>query len=311
MTTVTNTDHDAIAHNSADGLRAEVSAPAKAVEEYLGAYVRSLGLPDNLRLALEHALLAGGKRLRPILSVHCAAAVGGDPADSYPGAGAVEMIHAFSLVHDDLPALDNDELRRGQPTLHVAHGEAMAILAGDALMSLAFQLIAERAEGPGVAHALTREVAAGTTAMIAGQIYDTLGGFDDGLTDERRLELIHSNKTGALIRAACRCGAIAGTRGRVTQEALDAITAYAEAVGLMFQIVDDLLDVEQSSEHLGKRAAKDEEAGKLTYPGVVGVERSRDAVAQLLDTALGVIAPMGEAARPLRELAEYLAIRTR
>ena len=221
------------------------------------------------------------------------------------------MIHAFSLVHDDLPALDDDDLRRGRPTLHVAHGEAMAILAGDALLSLCFQMIADESPDATTAGRLTTEVATGTTAMIAGQVYDTLGGFAPGLSDREKLELIHRNKTGALIRASCRAGAIAGTKGQISDSALDAISRYADAIGLMFQIVDDLLDVEQSTEHLGKRASKDEDAGKLTYPAALGVDRSREAVAGLLGDAHRAAASLGDAAKPLEEIASYLAVRTK
>lgn len=294
-----------------DTLSDALTAPAQRVEAYMARYLGTLGLPKNLDEAIRYALLGGGKRLRPILALHSAASVGGSTEDALVAGGAVEMIHAFSLVHDDLPALDNDDLRRGRPTLHKAHGEAMAILAGDALLSLCFQMIADEAPSPEIAGRLTTEVASGTTAMIAGQVYDTLGGFASGLSDEQRLELIHRNKTGALIRASCRAGAIAGTRGAVSEAHLEGITRYAEAIGLMFQIVDDLLDVEQSTEHLGKRASKDEALGKMTYPVVLGIERSRDAVAALLGDAHRALEPLGEASNPLAEIASYMAVRTR
>ncbi|MEM1423271.1 MAG: polyprenyl synthetase family protein [Planctomycetota bacterium] len=294
-----------------DSLRDELTAPASRVEAYMAAYIDRLGLPSNLDDAIRYALLAGGKRLRPILALHASTAVGGTWDDARVAGGAVEMIHAFSLVHDDLPALDDDDLRRGRPTLHKAHGEAMAILAGDALLSLCFQMIADESPDATTAGRLSCEVATGTTAMIAGQVYDTLGGFAPGLSDAQKLELIHRNKTGALIRASCRAGAIAGTKGAVSEAALGAITAYAEAIGLMFQIVDDLLDVEQSTEHLGKRASKDEDAGKLTYPVAMGVDRSRDAVAALLGDAHRASASLGDHAKPLEEIASYLAVRTK
>jgi geranylgeranyl pyrophosphate synthase len=187
----------------------------------------------------------------------------------------------------------------------------MAILAGDALLSLCFQMIADEASDPKVAGRLTSEVATGTTAMIAGQVYDTLAGFPEGLDDETRLKLVHVNKTGALIRAACRAGAIAGTKGAVSDERLEALTSYADAIGLMFQIVDDLLDVEQSTEHLGKRASKDEAGGKLTYPGVLGIDGSRDAVAALLGDAHRALDGLGDDGQPLAEIASYLAVRTK
>ena len=230
-----------------------------------------------------------------------------------PGAASVEMIHAFSLVHDDLPALDNDDLRRGRPTTHVEHGEAMAILAGDLLTSLAFQVLGDRIGDERLVGMLTREVAIGTTGMIAGQVYDTLPSFGTNLTARQRLELIHRNKTGALLRASCRVGAISGLwgTGRVDESVLGAITTYGEAIGLMFQIVDDLLDVEQTAEHIGKRTGKDQEAGKLTYPGVMGVEASRQEIRRLREVAMSAIKQFGGRATPLAELCEYLAVRTR
>lgn len=289
-----------------------VIAPASRVEAFMRDYLDGLALPENLDEAIRYALLDGGKRLRPLLAIHCCVAAGGTEESCLPAAASVEMIHAFSLVHDDLPALDNDDLRRGKPTLHVAHGDAMAVLAGDALMSLAFQVIADRCDDPIRAGHLAREIALGTTNMIAGQVYDTLGGFPRGKSDAERLRLVHDNKTGALITAACRMGAISAMEGGAIDDGvLEAMTRYGRAVGLMFQIVDDLLDIEQTTEHLGKRSSKDEEAGKLTYPGVLGVERSRDEIRALLEEARGVLAPFSDRAEPLQTLAEYLAVRTR
>jgi geranylgeranyl diphosphate synthase type II len=222
------------------------------------------------------------------------------------------MIHAFSLVHDDLPALDNDDTRRGRPTAHKAFGEAMAILAGDGLMSVAFQVLTDKCADPSVAGLLAAELAVGTTNMIAGQVYDTLGGFPPGLDAPGRLERVHRNKTGALIRAACRMGAISGRSGRA-QDArqLAAITRYGDAVGLMFQIVDDLVDEEQTPEHAGKRTAKDRDAGKLTYPTVHGAAASRTEVERLRREAQNAISIFGPAGAPLAELCEFLAVRTR
>lgn len=300
--------------SSPDHLPESVTAPTNEIEAYLARVTREAGLPTNLTDAMLYSLLGPGKRARPLLVWHSCAAAGGDPASSLPAAAALELVHCFSLVHDDLPALDNDDLRRGRPTLHKHAGEAMAVLAGDALLTLAFQVLAERCP-PLAAGAMVKELAVSTNAMIAGQVFDTLGGFPAGLTDSGRLELVHRNKTGMLIRAACRLGAMSAPHGAGRAEGgldrLAAITAYAEAIGLMFQVVDDLLDVTQTTSHLGKKAGKDADAGKLTYPGVFGIEHSRAEVARLHGVSLAALEPLGPAADPLRQLASYMAVRTR
>lgn len=289
----------------------EILAPARRVEAFIKSYLDHCALPPNLDEAIRYALLGGGKRLRPLLAAHCCVGVGGEIDDCLPAAASVEMIHAFSLVHDDLPALDNDDLRRGRPTLHIQHGEPMAILAGDALMSLAFQVIAERIPDAQLAGRLVREIGVGTTNMIVGQVYDTLGGFATELGEVERLRLIHDNKTGALIRAACRMGALCGMGDAHNEKALDAVTRYGACVGLMFQIVDDLLDIEQTTEHTGKRTAKDLGAGKVTYPGVVGVEASRREIERLLSGAREAAGTFGGRGAALARVAEFLAVRTR
>jgi geranylgeranyl diphosphate synthase, type II len=304
------------AMSTAEQLPASVTAPTGEIEAYLERVTREAGLPRNLTDAMLYSLMGPGKRARPLLVWHSCAAAGGDPATALPAAAALELVHCFSLVHDDLPALDNDDLRRGRPTLHKHAGEAMAVLAGDALLTLAFQVLAERCP-PLAAGAMVKELAVSTNAMIAGQVFDTLGGFPAGLTDSGRLELVHRNKTGMLIRAACRLGAMSALhgagagRGDGGPDRLAAITAYAEAIGLMFQVVDDLLDVTQTTSHLGKKAGKDAEAGKLTYPGVFGIEHSRAEVARLHGVSLAALEPLGPAADPLRALASYMAVRTR
>jgi geranylgeranyl diphosphate synthase type II len=282
---------------------------ATEVELALADRLESAELPENLREAVRYGVLGPGKRLRPALALLSCEAVGGPRAAAIPAAVALELIHCFSLVHDDLPAMDDDDLRRGRPTLHVHAGEAMAILAGDVMVSLAFQCLAT-APGldDGVRAALTAELAGGTTGMIAGQVYDTLGGFPDGCTDRERLDRIHHNKTGALLRAACRMGAIAGGASPRT---LERLTRYGEAIGIMFQIVDDLLDVTQSAEHIGKATGKDQSAGKLTFPGLLGIEASRAEVRRLKDQAHDALEHLGDAAAPLRSLCDYMAVRTR
>ncbi len=292
----------------AQPILAALKKPTEAVEGYLAAFVAERPLPPNLAEAINYSLLGPGKRLRPILVMWSCQAVGQEPCMALPAAAAIEMIHCFSLVHDDLPAMDDDDLRRGRATLHKHTDEAMAILAGDAMSALAFELIATRLEPPDVSAAVARELAIATNDMIAGQVYDTLGGFDDSAPAEARLKTTHRNKTGALITAACRMGALCG---RSDKPQLGALTQYGRAIGLMFQVVDDLLDVTQTTEHLGKTAHKDAEQGKLTYPSVLGVDASRAEVARLRGLALGALAPLGESAQPLRDLCQYMAVRTR
>ncbi len=281
--------------------------PARAVEAWMDRFLDDRPLPRNLREAMKYALLGGGKRLRPILVVRACEAVGGEVEHALPGAAAIEMIHAFSLVHDDLPAMDNDDLRRGRPTLHRATSEAMAILAGDGLTSLAFEAILGHAPAE-AATAIARELATATTDMIAGQVYDTLPDFPADMPAMDRLRTIHRNKTGALIRCACRMGAIAG---QATAAQLDAITRHAEAIGLMFQVVDDVLDVTQSTEQLGKTAGKDARQNKLTYPALIGLDASRAEIDRLHREAIAALAPLGDSAEPLRELCAYMAVRTK
>lgn len=276
-----------------------------SIERELERHVEAAAYAPNLLAAVRHALLGGGKRLRPLLSVRCAEAVGGGARDALSAGAAVEMVHAFSLVHDDLPALDNDLMRRGRPTVHVAFGEAMAILAGDALLALAFEAASAT---PKHADAVVRSVASATAQMINGQVLDTLGGHAAGLSALERLQAIHMQKTGALIRCACTIGAIAG--GAKSAQ-LESITSWGETIGLMFQAVDDLLDVTQSAEHVGKAVGKDQDAGKMTYPAVLGVDATRAEIERLRCAAANSLAAFGPSADPLRLLTEYLAGRTR
>ena len=280
---------------------------AAAVEAYLAQAVARRPLPRNLRHAAEYGLLGGGKRMRPLLVMRACAAVGGTQEQAMPAAAAIELIHCFSLVHDDLPAMDNDKLRRGQPTLWVACGEAMAILAGDLMNTLAFELVATQLPAS-IAGVIAGELAVATNDMIAGQVYDTLPDFEAHVPAMERLRTIHRNKTGALIRGACRMGAICGG---ANGEQLAALTRYGEAAGLMFQVIDDLLDVTQTTEHLGKTAGKDVEQGKMTYPSLIGLDASRREVERLTKEAYDALTPFGVAGHPLRDLCEYLATRTK
>lgn len=302
-------------------------ASIAAVERDLQSVVAVLAVPEVLRDAVSYALLGGGKRLRPVLSLLCFASVRGDtalsPAEGLDAAraivcaGAVEMVHAFSLVHDDLPALDNDDLRRGRPTLHVHAGEAMAVLAGDLLLSLAYQQLCERIDDAELGRALTRDLASATMGMIGGQVLDTIGASRPAAQGPASvLESIHRGKTGALVRASAVMGARVGlwrVRGESgTEDRLSAVGRFADALGLMFQIIDDLIDVERSSSEAGKRTGKDLELGKLTYPGVHGVGRSRRMVGELLDEACDAANEAtagGRGLEGLRAMARWLASR--
>lgn len=294
------------------------------IERALKSYVDRLDVGDKLRDAIAYSLLSGGKRLRPVLAWHACESAGGEPEDALPACVALELVHCFSLVHDDLPAMDDDDLRRGIPTLHKHAGEAMAILAGDAMMTLAFDPLTTDAVSPKLAKRsdlgiqLVRELVGATTGMISGQVYDTIPGTAPGGSALDRVRVIHKHKTGALIRASCTMG---GTCAQLSgasagDEAVAALGRFGDAVGLMFQIVDDLIDLEQPSELVGKRTGKDEEAGKLTYPlayggGVEGARKCRDEVAKLKASALAELDRFGANADALRELVSFLATRTK
>ncbi len=287
----------------------QITLPARNVEAYLSAFLRHRPMPGALRSALEYALFGGGKMIRPILVIRCCEAVGGRADQALPAAGAVELVHAFSLVHDDLPAMDDDDLRRGRPTLHKHAGEAMAILAGDGLFGLAFELVATRMKSADTALEVIRELAIGANDMIVGQVMDTLPeqvADDEGLEPIDRLEQVHRHKTGALLRAACRMGGICGGANAAQ---LSALTRYASAVGLMFQAVDDLLDVTATPKELGKATQKDAEKGKLTYPGILGVEGTREQIERLHAEALDALSGFDAKADPLRDLCDFMAVR--
>jgi farnesyl diphosphate synthase len=265
--------------------------------------------PAELHRAMRYAVLGGGKRLRPLLVYAAAHALGEQGAPLDTAACAVELIHAYSLVHDDLPAMDDDALRRGRPTCHIVFGEAMAILAGDALQALAFAILAEQSGGhadPITRIAMLRALgrACGAEGMAGGQALD-LGAVGRPLT-LAELEHMHACKTGALIRASVQLGALAAGSDEATLQALD---DYAQAVGLAFQVRDDILDVEGESAVIGKTAGKDAAAAKPTFPSIIGLDASRARLVELTDTALAAIAPLGARAVLLEELALYAAHR--
>lgn len=302
-----------VAQPAAPGSPDPLFAPLEPIEDAIRDHLAkdAFERPQALAEAMRYSALGGGKRLRPLLAWHACAAAGGKGPDSLAAGIAIELVHAFSLVHDDLPALDNDDLRRGRPTLHRHAGEAMAILAGDQLLVEAFVCISQVGDLTSDQRTqLCHELADATSRMVSGQVYDTLGGLPPHWTPEEKLRLIHRNKTGALITAACRMGAMS-VRGGVDPSRLRALTEYGQRVGLMFQVVDDLLDVTQTSEHLGKRSGKDIQAGKMTYPGVLGVDRSREDVMTLRDQAIAAIERLGAPAQPLVSLCIQMSDRTK
>lgn len=267
--------------------------------------------PTELRRAMRYAVLGGGKRLRPLLVYAAGRAVGETGAVLDAPACAVELIHAYSLVHDDLPAMDDDALRRGRPTCHVVFGEAMAILAGDALQARAFELLAQDDSVTVDADTRLRMLhvlgaACGADGMAGGQAMD-LAAVGSSL-DLDSLQRMHMHKTGALIRAAVNLGALAG--GCRDSAVLDALDVYAHAVGLAFQVRDDILDVEGHSTVIGKTAGKDAAQDKPTFPSLLGLHASRTRLSELIDSALAAIAPLGEPAELLDTLAHYTADRT-
>ncbi len=266
------------------------------------------GCPDGLREAIRYSLLGPGKRLRPMLVLLSARACGGSVAPAMPAACAVEMVHAYSLVHDDLPAMDDDDLRRGRPTCHKKFGEPTAILAGDALLTMAFEVLAKEIEPPQIAAECCAALArtAGPCGMVGGQA-DDVGGTDTK-ADIEMLESIHRRKTGAMIGVSLRLGAlIAGADG----EQLEALGCYGRNIGLAFQITDDLLDVRGNEQAAGKRLGKDAQCGRLTFPGLLGIEPSTERAERLIHQACDVLAPLGTEADGLESLAMYVLERDR
>ena len=266
--------------------------------------------PESLREAMRYSLLAGGKRLRPILCLASCELAGGLAEQAMATAVALEMVHTMSLIHDDLPAMDNDDLRRGRPTSHKMFGEAMAILAGDALLTRAFEMVALRSPGvePQRLLAVVAELsrAAGAPGLVGGQVVDLDSEGKD--VDLSTLEYIHLHKTGALLRACVVCGALVGGAG---EDLLAALGIYARGIGLAFQIIDDILDVTASSEVLGKTAGKDLAADKTTDPKLLGLEESRKRADALVIEAKGALAPWSSRAQPLLALADYITSRDR
>ena len=303
--------------------RAEAAVPASDLAGWIGArrpvleaaLDRALppetAWPATIHRAVRYSLFAGGKRIRPLLVLAAAEAVGGEACDALPLACAVEMIHTYSLIHDDLPAMDDDDLRRGKPTSHKVFGEAIAILAGDALLTRAFHLMAE--VGPDAAPEAARRrlgaiavlgEAAGTAGLIGGQVEDLES--EGRAVDAPLLERLHRAKTGALLSACVRGGAVLAGAGA---EDLARLEAYGSAIGLAFQVVDDVLDGTADDAALGKTAGKDEAAGKATYVRVHGLEGARKIASGLLADAEVAVRPFGERGRILAGLAEMIVRR--
>jgi len=265
--------------------------------------------PPQVHEAMRYSVFAGGKRLRPLLALFACEAVGADPAEAMPAAVALEMIHTYSLIHDDLPAMDDDDFRRGRPTCHKVYGEAIAILAGDGLLTHAFRVLADP-EADGVVAVRRLQViaeiaeAAGSQGMVGGQAMDILS--EGRALDRETMLYLHTHKTGALIRASIRAG---GISGGADGESLAALTRYGEAVGLAFQIVDDILDIEGATEEMGKSAGSDARKHKATYPALFGLEVSRRDAARLLAEGKAALRPLGEKASMLIALADFVGNR--
>ncbi|HXU36093.1 MAG TPA: farnesyl diphosphate synthase [Blastocatellia bacterium] len=266
--------------------------------------------PEQLHRAMRYSLLAGGKRLRPSLTLAAGEALGADTDDLMPAACAIEMIHTYSLIHDDLPAMDDDDLRRGRPTCHKAFGEAVAILAGDALLTQAFRVLSADAPHRDAERQVRviREIAtaAGSVdALIGGQIADIES--EGKNVDESTLEYIHRSKTGAMITSSVVVGAIiAGA----SEEQIDKLRGYGERIGLAFQIADDILDVTSTSEQLGKTPGKDQAANKATYPAIHGIDASTARARRLVDEAVRIAADLDLRTRVLEDLARFIIARS-
>lgn len=293
-------------------LKAYLKERCLLVDEALDRFLpREDDLPASIHKSMRYSVFAGGKRIRPILMLAACEAVGGELEAAMPAACAMEMIHTYSLIHDDLPAMDDDDFRRGNPTNHKVFGEAIAILAGDALLTQAFILMSTPGYAAKIGPAGLLEVineighCAGSHGMVGGQVVDmeSEGKAD---IDLATVQYIHTHKTGALIKASVKAGAILGAGD---SQALAAITRYGEAIGLAFQIADDILDIEGTTEEIGKDAGSDEARGKATYPALVGLADSKRRAGELVEMALEALAIFDVKADPLREIARYIVYR--
>jgi geranylgeranyl diphosphate synthase, type II len=281
------------------------SARQKKVDAALNRLLPSASTkPKTLHQAMRYSIFAGGKRLRPIICLASAEVLRGKPEDALPLACAVECIHTYSLIHDDLPSMDNDDFRRGKPTSHKVYGEGIAVLAGDALLTIAFEMAASCKGWPRYPHAaIIHElaVAAGSQKLIAGQVADLEG--EGKKISPAELRYIHDNKTAALIAGSIRLGAMSAN---ATPKQLEKLTDFGKSLGLAFQVIDDILDVTQTTEKLGKSAGKDIAAQKATYPALLGLDKAKQEADRLTARARAALKPFGKDAAPLEAIADFL-----
>jgi len=281
-----------------------------ALEEYfpkVEGHHSTPAYPSSLRQAIRHSLFSGGKRIRPILAMAAFEAVGGKGNGILPFACALEMIHTYSLIHDDLPAIDNDDYRRGNPTCHKVFGEAIAILAGDGLLTEAFRLMSSVSlSDPATLLDVIHEIAlaAGIFGMVGGQVRDIESEGKE--VDFETVEYIHTHKTGALILASVRTGV---KLGGGTGDLLKAYSRYGERIGLAFQIVDDILNIEGKADLMGKSTGSDLQKGKATYPSLLGIEESKRRAKDLMESAIAALNPFGKEMEPLKEIARFIVLR--
>lgn len=291
-------------------IKAYLKEKKELVDSFLGSYFSAPLTPKILYDSMIYSLSAGGKRIRPVLCLASYEACGGKSEDVIPYASALEFIHTYSLIHDDLPAMDNDDLRRGKPTNHKVFGEGMAILAGDGLLTEAFYMLSNNINQPSaISHQpsailrVIREIAiaAGAHGMVGGQAQDLLS--EDAEPDAKTLAFIHSHKTAALITVSVRSG---GILANCSGDELFRLTKYGENIGLAFQVIDDILDVEGETEVLGKPKGSDEKKKKMTYPKLYGIEKSREKARELINGAIEALEIFDEKAEPLRAIARYM-----
>lgn len=290
-----------------DALKSYLLVKKELIDTHLDAHLPSdLTPPSKIHEAMRYSVFAGGKRLRPILTLAAAEACGGSETDALFPACATELLHTYSLIHDDLPAMDDDDLRRGRPTSHKVFGEAIAVLAGDALQAEAFHFIAQTPAAtkfPVAEYLKEFAVCAGSTQLIGGQILDLEGEGADTLLSHEELIAIHERKTAALLITSIRLGAMTAD---AADQQLTALTTFGYNLGLAFQVIDDILDVTADTATLGKTAGKDEAVNKSTYPAILGLEESKKEAHRLTELSLAALKPFGDSAQHLSAIAHHL-----